>query len=245
MLHVGDLGQSAINSNSFSFPTEKISPSIEGKLNFLFKQIGRLPINENHQFISLKEYGNFIDVIRKTIDEKKIDLIVMGTKGASGIKASIVGSNTGNVITRVFCNVLVIPENAQIKIPKEIAFATDYNLFFTYPILKAFTQILHISNANIHVFNVSNGNAGLTIAQEKNKAYLLGYFKELFKYTHRFHHIIDKNTKAAILNFVDDQQVDMLTMVAKNLNFFQQLLFNATIEKLSFHSTIPLLVIHE
>jgi hypothetical protein len=39
--------------------------------------------------------------------------------------------------------------------------------------------------------------------------------------------------------------VGMLVMVAKNLNFLQQLLFDTTIEKLSFHSRVPLLVLHE
>lgn len=245
ILHIGDLRQSDVNSNSFVFPTEKISASVKEKLNTLFERIKTLPINENHHFISLQEYGNFIDLIRKTITEKKIDLIVMGTKGASGIKASIIGSNTGDVITKVFCNVLVIPEKAQIKIPKEIVFATDYNHFYTYPILKTLTEILRISNAMFHVLNVSNGSANLTASQEKNKTYLRDYLKELFNDTQNFHRIIDKNPKGAILNFISDNQLDMLVMVAKNLNFFQQLLFDTAIEKLSFHTTVPLLVLHE
>lgn len=245
ILHIGDLNRSSVNSNSFAFPTEKISPSLEEKLQLLFEQIRKLPINENHHFIALQEYGNFIDIIRKTTVEKGIDLIIMGTKGASGLKASIIGSNTGDVITKVACNVLVIPEKAQIKTPKETVFVTDYNLFYTYPILNSLTNILQMATSNFHVLNVSNGNAGLTLSQEKNKLYLRDYLKELFADTHTFHHIIDKNTKAAILDFVDDNRVDMLIMVAKNLNFFQQLLFGTDIEKLSFHTTVPLLVLHE
>lgn len=245
ILHIGNLRQSDINSNSFAFPKEKISRSLKEKLNSLFERTKTLPINKNHHFIALQEYGNFIDIIRKTIDEKKIDLIVMGTKGASGIKASIIGSNTGDVITKVLCNVLVIPEKAQISVPKEIAFVTDYNVFYTYPILKTLTELQRITKAHFHVVHVSNNNIDLITSQEKNKAYLLEYLRETATDTHNFHHIIDKSTKTAILNFVDDNQIDMLTMVAKNLNFFQQLLFDTTIEKLSFHTTIPLLVLHE
>lgn len=245
ILHIGDLSQSAINSNSFIFPSEKISPSLEEKLRSLFKRIKTLPINENHHFVSSQEYGNFIDIIRNTIAEKRIDLIVMGTKGASGIKAAIIGSNTGDVITKVACNVLVIPEKAQIKTPKETVFVTDYNHFYTYPILHTLTDFLQIATSNFHVLSVSNANIDLTVSQEKNKRYLREYLKELFTDTHRFHQIINKNTKAAVLHFVEDNQIDMLIMVAKNLNFFQQLLFDTTIEKLSFHTTVPLLVLHE
>ncbi len=169
----------------------------------------------------------------------------MGTKGASGIKAYTIGSNAGDVIKKVLCNVLVIPEKAEINIPKEIAFVTDYNLFYTFPILKTLTELQRITKAHFHVTNVSNNNINLTTSQEKNKAYLLEYLRETATNAYDFHHINDKSTKTAILDFVDDNRVDMLTMVAKNLNFFQQLLFDTTIEKLSFHTTIPLLVLHE
>lgn len=49
----------------------------------------------------------------------------METKGARGIKAVSMGSNTGNVITKVKHPVLAVPENAEYHRPKEIAFPTD------------------------------------------------------------------------------------------------------------------------
>jgi nucleotide-binding universal stress UspA family protein len=245
ILNIGNLKQSVSSSNSFAFPTEKISPTLKEKLNFLFKRIKELPINEKHHFIALQEHGDFIDIMRKTVAAKKVDLIVMGTKGASGIKAAVVGSNTGDVITKVFCNVLVIPENATIARPKQIAFATDYNLFYTYPILEALTDLLSISKANLNVLNISLANAHLTKPQEKNKAYLQDYLSETLPLSHNFHRVIDDNIKNGILNFVALNQIEILVMVAKNLNFFQQLLFDTAIKKLSFHTTVPLLVLHE
>lgn len=70
ILHIGNLRHSDVNSNSFVFPTEKVSASLKEKLNALFERIKTLPINENHHFISLQEYGDFIDLIRKTIAKK-------------------------------------------------------------------------------------------------------------------------------------------------------------------------------
>ncbi len=140
---------------------------------------------------------------------------------------------------------MIIPENAPLTKPKKIAFATDYNIFYTHPILNTFSEQLRISQANFNVLNVSQSNGVLTSAQEKNKEYLQDYLEEIFPYTPIFQSVSNKNIKEAILNFVGDNQIDMLTMVAKNLNFFQQLLFDTTIEKLSFYTTIPLFVIHE
>ena len=245
ILHIGHLKESVVKGNSFAFPPKRISSSIIEKLTSLFKRIGGLPINKKHHFIAIQEYGNFIDVIRKTVEEKKIDLVVMGTKGASGLKAAVVGSNTGDVITKVLCNVLVIPENATISTPQKIAFPTDYNLFYTYPILETLTELLKISRANLKVLNIVQGTASLTNEQVTNKTYLKDYLEETFPNTHNFHQVRDRNIKSAIVNFAFDNRIEMLMMVAKNLNFFQQLLFDTSIEKLSFHTTVPLLVLHE
>ncbi|MEH6769109.1 universal stress protein [Maribacter arcticus] len=64
-------------------------------------------------------YGFFTDYIKQEVIDKNIDLIIMGTKGASGIKAVSLGSNTGNVITKVPCAVLAVPENANIGTQKK------------------------------------------------------------------------------------------------------------------------------
>ncbi len=245
ILHIGYRKQSTVKGNSFAFPTKRISSSIREKLTSLFKRIEGLPINKKHHFIALQEYGNFIDNIRRTVEEKKIDLVVMGTKGASGLKAAVMGSNTGDVITKVLCNVLAIPENTTISTPQKIAFPTDYNLFYTYPILETLTELLKISRANLQVVNIVQGTTSLTPVQATNKTYLKDYLEETFPLTHNFHCIRDRNVKSAIVNFAVDNHIEMLVMVAKNLNFFQQLLFDTSIEKLSFHTTVPLLVIHE
>ena len=210
ILHIGELKDSGVNSNSFAFSAKKTFSPIKEKINSFSIRVERLLVPQKHHLIVLHEYGSFIDIIRKTVYEKKINLIVMGTKGSSGIGTAIIGSNTGDVITKVICNVMVIPENAPLTKPKKIAFATD-----------------------------------LSSTQEKNKEYLQDYLEEIFVDTHNFHSVSNKNIKEAILNFISDNQIEMLTMVAKNLNFFQQLLFDTTIEKLSFHTTIPIFVLHE
>ncbi len=245
ILHIGDLKESSVNSNSFTFPVEKISTSIKEKLNSLFIRIEGLPINEKHHFIALQEYGNFVDIMRKTVEAKKIDLMVMGTKGASGIKASIVGSNTGDAITKVPCNVLVIPEYAKITIPKKIVFPTDYNIFYSYAILKALTETIRITKAKLEVLNVLTNNNQLTIEQEENKRYLQDYLEETFQHTHSFHNSVNKNIKTAIQHYVASNHGKMVVMVAKNLNFLQNLLFDSSVEKVSFHTTVPVLVMHE
>ena len=97
-----------------------------------------LPKNKKHKFHTLTEYNFFIESIRNHLDEKKIDMIVMGTKRASGLKKIIIGSNTGDVITKVPCTTLVVPENAKFTNITEIAFPTDLALSYNIKNLRAY-----------------------------------------------------------------------------------------------------------
>jgi len=169
----------------------------------------------------------------------------MGTKGASGIKGAIVGSNTGNAITKVPCNLLVIPEKAEPAIPENIAFPTDYNIFYSHSILEAMTKILRISKARLNVVNVSKPKVKLNTAQIQNMIYLQDYLLEVHEKSHTMHQLKDESVKSAIAGFVTSENIDMVIMVAKNLNFLQQLLLDTAIKKISFQTSVPLLVLHE
>lgn len=80
-----------------------------------------------HIFETLSKKGHLPDEISKAIDEKEIDLMVMGNSGCSEIKAIFMGSNALDVIDKIKqCPVLTIPKQINFKPPKNIAFVTDY-----------------------------------------------------------------------------------------------------------------------
>ncbi|WP_299799361.1 universal stress protein [uncultured Maribacter sp.] len=245
ILHVDELSNSDIQGNSLLVMTRPNRITAKEKLQVVLKKISSLYANQLHQFIALEEYGNLIDHIKKTVESKKIDIIVMGTKGATGLKTSFLGTNTGNVITKVVCNVLVIPENAIAKAPNKVAFPTDFNLFYTYPILNSITEILEISNAKLDVIHVTQTKPNFSNSQLINQAYLNDYLKELFIDNHSFNHILGKNVRDSILDYITENKIEMLTMVAKNLNLFQQIFFNNSVEELSHQTSVPLFVMHE
>lgn len=223
---------------------ELVVPS-KKQLNKFLQKIEGANTNENHKFFGIHEHGFFLESIKKHVDEKKVDLIVMGTKGVGGVRQRILGSNTGDVITKVQCNVLIVPLAIQFEEPKEVAFPTDYNIFYSHNILEAITEMLGLGKGNIRVMNVTKMGRKLAKMQEKNKEYLLDYLNETFPDRNSFHTITNRNVNAAIQCFVESRDIDMIIMVAKNLNFIQQILFDTLIEKLSFHSTVPFFVIHE
>ena len=249
LLHVSDYIDYPTRAVSFKneneVETQELIIPSKKKLNELLHKVETLNKNPKHKFFGIHESGFFLEAIKKHSKEKKVDLIVMGTKGASGMRQRIIGSNTGDVITKVQCNTLIIPLGVQFTVPKEVAFPTDYNIFYAHKILEAITEMLHYGKANIRVLKVSKIGRKLSELQEKNKEYLEDYLNETFPEKNSFHTITNRNVNAAIQCFVESRDVDMIIMVAKNLNFIQQVLFDSLVEKISFHSTVPFFVIHE
>lgn len=222
---------------------EEISKeAIKKRLLHLIDSIETKFPNSKHRFFAITEDGFFIESIRKQVDEKKINMIVMGTKGASGIKKLIIGSNTGAVITKVKCTTLIVPENASFMRPEEIVFPTDFSLFYGVKILEPVFNILESFNSSLRVLHMGNKVENLNSYQLKNKEFLSDYLNHR---NHSFHFLTNKKIEESLQCFVESRGVNMIVMVAKNLNYFQQILFHTKVEHISYHTDIPFLVMHE
>jgi nucleotide-binding universal stress UspA family protein len=208
----------------------------------LLKAIERLPINIKHTFKAEVLYGFFTDKIKQEVKDKNIDLIIMGTKGASGLKAVSLGSNTGNVITKVPCAVLAVPEDATYHRPKEIGFPTDFQLDYNTKIMENIKELVMLHMSFLRFLYVSSKGKDLTLLQTKNREFLKDYFTDT---EYSFHTLSGKKLDEAIQHFVESRDLDMIVMIAKNLNFLERILFRPKVEKISYHTTVPFLVLHE
>ena len=198
--------------------------------------------NKKHTFKNAMIQASFVDGIRTYIKKKNIEFMIMGTKGASGLKEMTIGSKTGAVITRVKCSILVIPEDARFKQPLNIGFPTDFNMLYKD---KAIKTLLHVSNmyqSSIKVLRVAQNQKPLDNFQNSNRELLK---QQLSDVPHSFHVIVNPNLENGLQSFVNSMQIDMVAMIAKNLNFFQRILFKPSLAHISYHMQIPFLVLHE
>ncbi|ALJ05043.1 universal stress protein [Pseudalgibacter alginicilyticus] len=200
-----------------------------------------LPLNGNQRFFTITDQGYMIDSIRRQVVDKKIDFIAMGTKGASGYKKNNIGTNTGNVITKVMCNTLVIPENAKYTKLSEIAFPTDFHFFYLTETLKPFSDIIKRNNSATRVLYIDKKGGELNSDQKANKEFLVDYLSE---HEHSFHFLANKNIEEGVENFVEMNKINLITMLAKNLNYFQKILFHPTMPKISYYTKVPFLILH-
>ena len=92
---------------------------LQKELQFIDSQTPDQPV----EIETLSRRGAPIEMIKKVIIERSIDTVVMGTKGASGLKEKLIGSNTAQIINKTHCPVIIVPDGVSYQQPKKIAFA--------------------------------------------------------------------------------------------------------------------------
>ncbi|OIQ16601.1 MAG: hypothetical protein BM557_09830 [Flavobacterium sp. MedPE-SWcel] len=184
-------------------------------------------------------HGDLIYNINKVCHEKDIDLIVMGTTGASGIKETFLGSNTATVISNAKVPVLGIPTAAEFHHQiKNVVFTTQYkdedNL--------ALQRLLDITNkigSSVYCLHIKNDNDPDDI-DEKINEWKMRYNNEKVS----FFSITGNNTEETILDFVENQHIDMLAMLKHKRSFFENLFHRSLTKKMAYHSKVPIMVFH-
>ena len=246
LLHVNTMSNAILNDPTY-ISTEDVIEEVyvkpaKTKLHRLLKKISKISNRSNHRFYSVVDYGFFIDAIRRQVEEKNIDLIIMGTKGATGLKRIVIGSNAGDVVVKVKCTTLVVPENAIYDGLGEIAFPTDFSTYNNFNTLKPLVELIEERDSKLSVLHVNKMGTELSEEQENGKDFLQNLFSE---YNHKFFFLSNNKLEDAVQCFTESREVDMIAMVAKNLNYFQQILFHTRVENITYHTNIPFLVLHE
>lgn len=205
----------------------------------VIKKIEKKYKNEKHEFESIVDYDNFIDSINQVCELKKINLIVMGTKGATGLNQVFFGSNTVKVIQRCQTPVLVIPNNVLFNDLENITFTTSYNRKYDINDLRILNYLIESNNSKLSVLHI---NVESDYAPELNVD--IDFFKKYFKQlTCKY---LESNTNdifTSVEKYISDNDVKMLAMVNRKHSFFERLFTKHAVETFAFSINIPFLVI--
>ncbi|MFD2552004.1 universal stress protein [Bizionia sediminis] len=223
-----------------TFNVEKSAKALsEEKLHALQVHLEQLNNNPKHSFETVASFNILTDEVNYLADTKKCDYVVMGTKGATGAKEILFGSNTVQVFKKAPCPVMAIPEVAVYTKPEQVLFPTDFEIPYTTQMLQPVLEITTNCNAQLHVLHVASKTA-LTTEQNRQKLTLQKLLKPL---VNTFHEVEETNVSAAILSFQETHSTDMLIMIQTKKSFFESLFFTSTIHHIGHHITKPFLVI--
>lgn len=195
--------------------------------------------NPNHSFECIAAFNTLVLEIKEIVEEKDVDYVVMGTKGASGAKEVLFGSNTVHVFRNIKCPVLAVPDNFEYESPFEILFPSDFELDFQDAHILPLLNLASQFNSRVHILHVITHDA-LNERQMQNKQKLEDYFKPI---PHLFHFDQNKKIPEAISNFQLKSRINLLVMVNNKHSIFENLFFKSSINQIGFHLNSPFLVI--
>ncbi len=187
---------------------------------------------------------SFVDIINEAVSKDDIDLIVMGTKGVSGINEILIGSNTVNVIKKVSCPVLAIPENSKFQPIKRIMFASDYKKV-EISALKLIKMIAMVLNAEIDFVSINKYVRETPSAKKEEEISRLDrFFGKEVKHTFEFY--VDDDVLGGINEYLKYHlDVGMIIMVTRRKYTLFNRIFNPSFTKrMAFHTNFPLLALH-
>ena len=187
------------------------------------------------------EEGYLHSSVRTVAQEDDVDLVVMGTKGSSGLNEFLVGSNTEKVIRTAPCPVLAVPEHTQQFHPKMVllpsTLKSDQRGVFHY-----LAQWEKFFNFHVKVLYLNNPSGlptdGSAEAQKNRLAEAAGLKKTDV--------IITSGTlfeDDAILVAADVCDADLIVMATHQRQGLSHMLFGSVTEDTVNHSHIPVLAV--
>ncbi|NRD24630.1 universal stress protein [Winogradskyella litoriviva] len=215
----------------------KIKTASQKNLEKLLEDVKKIAPNPRYTYHTISANNTLVEEANAIADEKNIDLIVMGTKGKSNERHIVFGSQTFQVLKYVQCPVLAIPTNYTNTQPKHIVFPTNYLIPYKRRELKLLSDLAKSYRSVIDVIYISTSKK-LSIRQEDNKDFIKDTLRNN---TVNFKIIDSKKLDEAIKNYIQENNIDMITMVNTQHSFLEDMLFPSAIDKVSLGLEIPLL----
>ncbi|SNT27775.1 Nucleotide-binding universal stress protein, UspA family [Ekhidna lutea] len=199
--HLSFMGE--VNTSGMeSFYTGEYLKATHNKLDEWAKR----PKDAGHKVHVHMKSGNAFTNISKLIAEENAGWIIMGSKGASGIREVFIGSNAERMIRHAECPVIIIKGETHLKDMKSMAFASDLSAEQDLIAYKA-KEIQELLGLNMHVVKVKTPYNWLEEVQVK---------KRLEQFAER-NHLKDYSISTVEAEFVDEGAVQFANEVNAGL----------------------------
>ncbi len=220
---------------------DKAKAGSEEQFSKLLNSIQVSRENSKHTYHTISALNLLSEALKETISKKDVDLVVMGTQGATSTQGVIFGSNTVNAMEDITeCPVLAVPETVRFSAPKEIVFPTDYKSVFKRRELGFLIEIAKMHDATIRVLYVAK-NSDLNDRQEDNKQLLDDILASV---DHSFHTLSEKDVSDGLTSFVESRNSDMIAFINRKHFFFSSVFSKPLVKEIGYDATIPILALH-
>jgi nucleotide-binding universal stress UspA family protein len=203
-----------------------------------FQKFISLPFFKGLKVVESVQFQHAFSGIIAESEKNNIDLIVMGSQGASGLQEMFIGSNTEKVVRRSSIPVLVIKKEVDQFEVNDLIFASDFNKESK----TTFQRVVNFANlfdSKVHLLYINTiHNFNTTKNIEKRMADFMADF-DFDNYTTKIYN--DISIEKGILSYARDIDADLIALNTHGRSGLSQL-FNGSIgQELANHALRPVI----
>ena len=185
--------------------------------------------------------GSLGQLIAQLTEKFVFNGIVMGTKGATNAGSILLGSNATLVLKKTKLLLYLIPGGEKpVKAPKSVLLASDYQLNETNETFQPLIDLLKKHHSKLHILNLCDCSQSNDILDAQST------LDEMFlSIPHHFHIRNKTDVKEDILNFAESREIDLITIVAHQYSFMENLFHKSISKRISLYATQPVLILKD
>ena len=157
-------------------------------------------------------------VVSDLIDERKADLVVMGTHNQTLTEKFFLGSVDDKISRSASCPVLLIPDKYKFTSMQHIGLALDDDWSENIIELDPLLSVLEIYGSKLEIIHISD-----TAEELQGKEQFLKTIQKFMKGVDVHSQVVkDEDVKTGLLRFVREQSIHMLALVHREHGFFER-----------------------
>jgi nucleotide-binding universal stress UspA family protein len=239
LLHIVIL-QAAYSEIPVSIDTGELIEDAEKELCIVKEQLNR----QTDGLLKIEtavRTGTFFAELKTVCEEIKPYAVVMGSQGTSAAERLIFGGHAVYAMQHLRWTLITVPLGIRPRAIKKIGLACDFdNVIYKIPIEEV-KGLVKDFQASLHVLNIGrkgSDNSGVIFES--------GLLQQRLKDVKPVYHFIThEHTDEAIIDFAEKNELDLLVVLPKRRNLFEQLVHKSHTRQLVLHAHLPVMALHQ
>lgn len=223
--------------------TELLQKNAEDSLAQLRSRVEKLEIAKGLDITYHAKHGTVNDVLERSTTKMGIDLVIMGTQGASGITEKFLGSNAAAAARNLKTPVIAIPAEKPYKPIDKIVIATDLKKINHPQVFDLVNTLAQQHEAIVRFLHVRQ--LGEQFDQSESAAYKQQVASSFSGNQPVFTFIFENDIEEGLSDALEKEGADLLVVVRKERGFFQSLFHSSVSQQLVNEAALPVLVLKD
>ena len=235
-LTIDQTGPGHVPGNVLAVETKKVRQA-RAKLYELVRDAEAAGIKAKPELV----LGTGAEHIEDYLEAFKIDLLVMGSHGASGIRERIIGSHTQHVIRHCTIPSLVIKHKPVRMVPKNMVYASDFKTNHSHAIRQV-ANFARYWDASLHLLFINPIDHPVDEEQAHDRMEKeLEFFRDV-RFTRNIANTND--IEFGIAQFSRQIDADMIAVAQEHRGVLDRIVRPGVADQLINHSELPVLIVN-